>query len=102
MDRQAARVADVGDVVEQLQRVDELAPGLGAALQLEADQAAVAALQVGVGAPLRLAGHAAPGWITLVDLGVLREMVGHGGGVAAVLAHAQRQGLQPLDEHGRR
>ena len=38
MDRERARVADVGDVIEKLQRVDEPAPRLDAALQLEADQ----------------------------------------------------------------
>ena len=46
MDRQAARVADVGDVVEQLQRIDESAAGIGAAGQLEPDQAALAVRQV--------------------------------------------------------
>ncbi len=42
MDGERARVADVGDMVEQLQRVDELAPGVLAALDLEADEAAQA------------------------------------------------------------
>src|SRR5688500_11516715 len=51
MDRQAARIADIGDVVEELERVDELATGLAAVLQLEADQPAIAALEVGIGAP---------------------------------------------------
>ncbi len=36
MDRQRPRVADVGDVIDQLQRIDEPPPGLAAALQLEA------------------------------------------------------------------
>ena len=40
MDREAARIADVGDVIEQLQRIDEAPAGLLAALDLEADQAA--------------------------------------------------------------
>src|SRR4029453_18879894 len=56
MDGEAARIADVGDVVEQLQRIDELAAGLLAALQLEADETAEAALQVGLGAASELAG----------------------------------------------
>ena len=43
MDGEAARIADIGDVVEQLQRVDEAPPGFAAAGQLEADQAAIAA-----------------------------------------------------------
>ena len=59
VDGQRARVADIGDVIEHLQVVDELAPGVAAALQLEADQPAVAALEIGIGAPLGLAGHQA-------------------------------------------
>ena len=59
MDREAARVADIGDVVEHLQRVDEAPPGIDAALQLEADQPAIAALQIGIGAAPRLALHQA-------------------------------------------
>src|SRR6185369_10147908 len=49
MDRQAARVADIGDVVEQLESVDEAAPGLLAALELEADQAAEAVFEIDCG-----------------------------------------------------
>ena len=56
MDGERARVADVGDMVEKLERVDELAPRLDAALELEADEPAVAALEIGVGASARLAG----------------------------------------------
>jgi hypothetical protein len=55
VDCEAARVADIGDMVEQLQRVDELASRLAPALDLESDQRAIAALEIGVGPPLRLA-----------------------------------------------
>src|SRR3546814_7621139 len=97
MDGQAARVAEVGDVVEQLQRIDEAAARGGAAGQLEADQAAEAALQIGVGAAPALAvlqrreDH-------LDDVAVPFEELGHGHGIAAMLANAQRQRLQPLQE----
>ena len=37
MDGERAGVADIGDVVEHLERVDEATPGLAAALELEAD-----------------------------------------------------------------
>ncbi len=37
MDREAARVADIGDVIEQFQGIDEAAAGIKAALDLEAD-----------------------------------------------------------------
>ena len=46
MDREAARVADIGDVIEELQRVDEAPPRLAPARELEADEAAVAALEI--------------------------------------------------------
>src|SRR5690606_41790410 len=48
MDGEAAHVADIGDMIEQLQAVDELATRFGAAFQLEAEQAAEAALEIGL------------------------------------------------------
>src|SRR3546814_3564183 len=86
MDGQAARVAEVGDVVEQLQRIDEAAARGGAAGQLEADQAAEAALQIGVGAAPALAvlqrreDH-------LDDVAVPFEELGHGPGIARSEEH---------------
>ena len=41
-----ARVADIGDVIEHLQRVDEAAAGLLAAGEFEADEAAQPALEI--------------------------------------------------------
>ena len=61
MDGERARVANIGDVVEELERVDELSPRLDAAFELEADQPAIAALEIGVGAPAGLARSAARG-----------------------------------------
>ena len=101
MDRQAARVADVGDVVEQLQRVDEAARRPRAPpSSSKPTSPPIAALEVGLGAalaprpscmrrdrsPASPAGCVAPGSSATAC------------GVAAVLAHAQRQRLQPLDE----
>lgn len=40
MDRQTARIADIGNVVEQFKRVDEFFACRKPALQLEAEQAA--------------------------------------------------------------
>src|SRR5690606_18565089 len=48
MDGEAAHVADIGDMIEQLQAVDELATRFSAAFQLEAEQAAEAALEIGL------------------------------------------------------
>ena len=50
MDGQRARIADVGDVVEELERIDESRARLAALPELEADETAEAALQIGVGA----------------------------------------------------
>src|SRR5512134_4127926 len=42
VDGEAARVADIGDVIEELQRIDEAPARLASALELEADQPAEA------------------------------------------------------------
>ena len=43
---QAARVANIGDVIEHLQRVDEAAAGLLAASEFEADETAQPAFEI--------------------------------------------------------
>src|ERR1700749_104971 len=50
MDRKAARLADVGDVIEQLQCIDEAPPRLATAGEFESDEPAEAALEVAIGA----------------------------------------------------
>jgi hypothetical protein len=65
--------------------------------ELEADQAAETAAQVGLGAALLLALVVA-GVDHPRDRRMAFQILGHGGCVAAVLAHPQRQGLQALDE----
>src|ERR1700722_6772451 len=55
MNGERACVADVGDMVEKFERVDELTPRLYAALEFEADQAAVTALKIHVSASAGLA-----------------------------------------------
>ena len=47
MDGERAGIADIGDVIEELQRVDEAAAGLLPSGNLEADQAAETAVQIG-------------------------------------------------------
>jgi hypothetical protein len=54
MDGERARVTDVGDVIKELQRVDELATGLDAALKLKSDKRPVASFKIGVGATAKL------------------------------------------------
>ena len=41
VDRQAARVADIGDMVKEFQRVDELSTRFPAALEFKADESPV-------------------------------------------------------------
>src|SRR5215470_11941282 len=48
MDREAAGVADIGDVIEELQGIDEPPSGLDAAREFETDQTAVAALEIAI------------------------------------------------------
>jgi hypothetical protein len=47
MDREGPSAADVGDVVEKLDRVDEPPARLDPAVELEPDESAAAALQIG-------------------------------------------------------
>ena len=100
VDRERAYIADVGDVIEHLQAVDELASGIATALELEADQTAVTALEISIGTPLGLASHQA-GEDCLGDFGVLGQVLRHGGRIAAMLAHAEHHGFETLDEHKR-
>jgi hypothetical protein len=53
VDRQAAGIADICDMIEHLQSVDKAAASLATAPQLEADETAIATLQIGVVTLLR-------------------------------------------------
>src|SRR3546814_19470306 len=98
MDRQSAGVAYVGHMVDHLQRVDEAGAGIRiAGLQLEADETAATAGEIALGPLSRvIVGHARVDH--LLHQRMHGQEVGHALGVAAVLAHAQRQGLETLDE----
>ncbi len=96
MNGEAPRVADIGDVVEQLQRIDEAPPRLLAALEFEADEPAIAALEVFVGA---LAEHARlhRRMDDARHLGPLQEIIRHGLRVLGMALDAQGQRLDALD-----
>ena len=95
MDRQAARVADIGDVIEHLQRVDEPAAGFLAARQLKSDKPAQAAFQIPLGAlPMHAGLHRRMD--DFRHFGPLVEEVGDALAFFAMLDHAQRQRLQTL------
>ena len=85
-------------MVVHLERVDEAPSSLRTILQFEADQPAMPTHQIGV----RAASLHGVGMHAGIDdprhLGPTREMARHGLGIAAMLAHAQRQGLEALDE----
>src|SRR5262245_15903244 len=98
MDGKRPRVTDIGDVVEQLQRVDEACAGLAARLELEADETTVTAPEIGVGATALLCILVQAGVDDARDLGMALQMERDLRRVAAVFAHPERQRLQPLDE----
>ena len=54
VDGQRTRIADVGHVVEELERIDESRACLAALLELEADETTVPALEIGARAALLL------------------------------------------------
>src|SRR5215467_520239 len=95
LDRKASRIADVGDVVVQLQGIDELPPRVLSTGQLEADKPAILAAKIAV-CPFAMnalllrrvnnALHFLAGAQELHDR--LR--------VFAVLSHAQGKGLEAL------
>ena len=97
MDRQAAGVADIGDVVEQLQRVDELRPASRRRrVRSRAGRpAAAAGISPSAPPPTPLW---CDGWMTRVTSLRPGQEVGDGQRVRAVLAHAQRQRLDALQE----
>ena len=92
-----AGVANIGDMVEKLERVDELAPCLDAALELEADEAAVAAFEIGIGAAAGLARLQA-GEDDLGHIAAPFEEIRNQDRIFVVLAKPQRQRFEPLQK----
>src|SRR6185312_6921531 len=97
MDGETPRVADIGDMVVKLQRVDEFAPCFLAAGKLEAHQPAELPLEVPVGAfamdALLLRRMDDP-----LDLFARAQEIDDRLGILAVLAHAQCKRLQALND----
>ena len=61
MDGKRACIADIRDMIEELQRIDEFATSLDTALELEANQCAVTAFEISVRATAELAASASQG-----------------------------------------
>ncbi len=95
MDGEAARVADIGDVIEELQRVDETPPRLAPAREFEADEPAEAAFEIFL-RPLARDAGLQRGMNHLHHFRPLGEPGGDGLRVDAVALDAQRQRLDAL------
>ena len=78
----------------------KLPSGFTPALELEADQPTITALEIGIGPPALLA-LPQTRMDDPRDLWCFLRNFDHGLGVAAVLADAQGQGLEPLEEQER-
>lgn len=95
VDRQAARVADVGDIVEELQRVDEAATGVTPRGKFKADKSAKAAAQIGFSAFAGAVGLQT-GIDDIGDFGAFGQPVGDLRGVRGMTVDPQRQGFKAL------
>ena len=97
MDRQAARIADIGHVVEHFQRLNKVLPGFLAALEFNPNQAAMPAAQIGIGTAAAFAFH--QGWVDHPrHRRMLRQEGGCAGGIGAMAFNAQRQGFHALQK----
>ena len=94
---QAARVADVGEMREQLARLDHANARLVAAIDAEGEDRAGALGQVLLGQCVVRVGRQ-PGVRHPGDLGVRGEPFGDRLGVGAMALHAERQGLDALQQ----
>src|SRR6478672_2429697 len=94
MDCQRAGITDVGDVVEHLERIDEACTRLSSFFQLETYEAAEATGEIGAGAAPLLSVFVHAGVNNPRDSGMPMQMQCDLGRVAAMLAHAESQGLQ--------
>ncbi len=107
MDDQRARIADIGEMAEQLDLRDQLHPGVVATLQPEGEHRPALAAEISVGE--RLVGIGLePGIGHPCHLLVVLQPFGHGERIGAVPFHAQRERFHPgqrqpcvLRGHGR-
>ena len=95
MDDERTHVPHIGDMAEQLERIDELCAALPPALQPEGEHAARAFGQVFL--CQRVIGAALQARIVdKRDLWMAFEVPGNGEGIFRMLLHPQRKGLDPL------
>ena len=100
MNGKGTGIADVGDMADELQAVDELLTCLGGVRSLETEHNHGTALAFEVlEVLLVLRVILETGVLDPSDLGVLLEVLSHLQGVLAVTFHAQGKGLDALEEH---
>ena len=97
MNGKRAHIADIDDVVEQLQPVHKGLAGGKAVLQLEPDKPAIAAPQIGMGPPRRVTVLKLR-IFHLGDSGICGEEIGYRLGVLHMLPDPERQRFQPLND----
>ena len=97
MDRQAARITNIGHMVEHFQRLNKALPGFLAALEFNPNQTAMPAAQISICPAAAFAFHER--WM---DHPRHRRMLRQEGGgarcIGAMAFHAKRQGFHPLQE----
>src|SRR5271168_1617893 len=97
MDGQRTRVADVGDVIEELERADKARTCLAALLEFESDETTVA-LEIDVGAAALLGILVHAGVNDARNFGMTLQIERDFRSIAAMFAHPKRQRFQPLDK----
>jgi hypothetical protein len=100
VDRERLRVADVREVAEQLQALDERLAGRRAAAHAERDERAVAAAQHAI-SDLAIRARRQAGVVDPLDRLVPGQVLGDGQAVLRVALHPQRQRLDALQEQER-
>src|SRR5579859_7664370 len=92
MDRQTACIADIGYMIEQLQRIDETLASFNAADQLETKQGTISTLKISVGAPSFFASGTAR-MDNPNNLRVSTEEIGNSLSIGCLCLDAKRQGF---------
>lgn len=97
VDREGLGVTNVGEVADELEGVDDLGAGGGAALDTDGEDTAVAAGEV-LGGSLVRGVRGETGVRDPVDVLVLLEPLGEGEGVRGVALGTEREGLETEDQ----
>ena len=97
VDDQRLGVADIGQVRQEFDAVDELLTGCSTALDAESEDGTGAFRQV-FACQFMVAVVFQPGVIDPGDFRVILQVAGDGQGIGSMPVHAQRQGLDALQQ----